>query len=255
MMLVPQSRMVFPKRTEVDHQKLCVVLPAVLSIDRDDIPQASEVLEGVAHCITGDVLSQHGNVGFPKAVNYGVLSAPSEWVLIWNTDAKPNFTGRQLMDMLDSLPKRVAFAAPAKVIAEKVMPLYDPEDIWLKEQKERVHAYVMMTDNGSMWVGMAAKQEKPWMNVGWSSYAPLFAVRREVFMKIGGYDLAYSPGYYEDADLWRRARALGHGTAIMPGLTYEHHGQGTFSKVYTEEQLAEIRHRNLERYLKMWRYD
>jgi GT2 family glycosyltransferase len=51
---------------------------------------------------------------------------------------------------------------------------------------------------------------------------------REVHERLGGFDPAYHPAYFEDVDLALRARAHGWRVVVHPGVTVVHHrGTGT----------------------------
>jgi GT2 family glycosyltransferase len=57
--------------------------------------------------------------------------------------------------------------------------------------------------------------------VGWVTGAAL-AIRREVWQKLGGFDLAYSPSYFEDVDLCGRAALNGWQVWHDPAVTFTH---------------------------------
>jgi O-antigen biosynthesis protein len=58
-------------------------------------------------------------------------------------------------------------------------------------------------------------------DVSWVTGAAL-AIRRELFEALGGFDLAYSPSYFEDVDLCLRARELGWKVRYTPAATLVH---------------------------------
>lgn len=58
-------------------------------------------------------------------------------------------------------------------------------------------------------------------DVSWVTGAFL-VIRREVFDALGGFDLVYSPSYFEDADLCLRAREAGWKVRYTPAATFVH---------------------------------
>jgi hypothetical protein len=52
--------------------------------------------------------------------------------------------------------------------------------------------------------------------------AAAMVVRREAFIRAGGFDPAYGLGYYEDVDLVQRFRRLGLRVGFEPGVVVEH---------------------------------
>ncbi len=56
------------------------------------------------------------------------------------------------------------------------------------------------------------------------------AIRRELKEKLGGFDSAYFPGYYEDVDLCWRARQLGYKVWYEAGAVAYHYEGGTFGR-------------------------
>lgn len=57
--------------------------------------------------------------------------------------------------------------------------------------------------------------------VDWVTGAALF-IRRELFEQVGGFDLRYSPSYFEDVDLCLKVRALGYAVIVEPAVTFIH---------------------------------
>lgn len=57
--------------------------------------------------------------------------------------------------------------------------------------------------------------------ISWTTGAAL-AIRRELFVQLGGLDLAYSPSYFEDVDLCLRARGQGLKVWYEPRVSFVH---------------------------------
>lgn len=71
-----------------------------------------------------------------------------------------------------------------------------------------------------------------------------FLIRRDVFLKIGGFDPAFGRGYYEDIDLGRRLDLGGWRLGVHPDAYVYHKGGGSFGRGRAFRQLAR-RNRNL----------
>lgn len=70
--------------------------------------------------------------------------------------------------------------------------------------------------------------------VEWTTGAAL-AIRREVFEELGGFNEAYTRGYFEDVDLCLRAAEHGWGTWIEPRCTFIHTVGSTGGSPYFKE--------------------
>ena len=69
---------------------------------------------------------------------------------------------------------------------------------------------------------------------------------RDEHERLGGFDPAYHPAYYEDVDVALRARRLGGSTVVCPGSTVVHHrGSGT-------PDAAPLTHRQRAHLLASW---
>lgn len=67
----------------------------------------------------------------------------------------------------------------------------------------------------------------PLLDVTWAEGSALF-VRRELILKLGGFDSLF-PLYYEEVDLCRRARLVGQKIAIVTTARYHHATGGSFN--------------------------
>jgi GT2 family glycosyltransferase len=74
--------------------------------------------------------------------------------------------------------------------------------------------------------------------------------RKDIFTKLGGFDPAYSPFYYEDADLGLRLWQSGYRLLWCPTARIEHHHESTMSR-FPPHFLNYVKERN--RLLLTWR--
>jgi hypothetical protein len=197
-------------------------------------------------------ISDRFHYGFTPTVNQAVSMATSEWCLLWNSDAVPEFDNAALENTLSELPRCVMCAAPAKI------PGVADKRIVTKTETPGtnvVHSHVVITDSGSLWVGLNKTSNEAtdmYYTVHGTSYAPLYAVRTAWFHWLGGLSTFYGPGYFEDAHFWRLTRRMGGDTAILPKLTYKHEGRGSHLQVYSKHAMADFTQENLRRYFLQW---
>ncbi len=77
------------------------------------------------------------------------------------------------------------------------------------------------------------------------------AYRKDIFLKLGGFDDLYLPGTVEDADLCFRAWKAGYKGYYVPKSRVYHKGQVTFKKTFGSSRLSAINQRNL--HLFVWK--
>ncbi len=76
-------------------------------------------------------------------------------------------------------------------------------------------------------------------------HGPVFLVRREAWLKVGGFEPGYSPGYYEDAELGVDMRLAGWKAAFVPECRVTHAqtksfallGKKKFLRIYESNRL------------------
>jgi GT2 family glycosyltransferase len=68
-------------------------------------------------------------------------------------------------------------------------------------------------------------------------------MRREVFEMLGGFDERFSPGYYEDVDLCRRAYEAGLTVLYVPSAVLYHHEGGSFKQGLCDARYLRFRNR------------
>ncbi len=99
----------------------------------------------------------------------------------------------------------------------------------------------------SRFPGYEEKIDRPGitMQTGFGAY------RRDIFLKLGGFDDLYLPGTVEDSDLCFRAWKAGYACYYAPESRVYHKGQATFKKKFSASRLLAINQRNL--YLFTWK--
>jgi len=223
-------------------ESVAVLIPWIEEVPFDPAPWVIQGWENVWSAKDID------KAGFVPTVNQAMGYIPTEWTLIWNSDAWPQFTQQDLELALKALPPEVAIAAP---IAE---PSDRAEQITGERIPGRRFMYWNVTDLGPLAVSMGptATNGIPYASVHGTAYAPLYAVRTWYFRNVGGLSPLYGPGYFDDAHFWRLARRMGRGTVVLPQLEYRHEGRKSFKEVWSEADLAALQAENLHRYLLSW---
>jgi len=156
------------------------------------------------------VLRNERNLGFVGTSNAGAATARGDFLLFLNNDTQ--VTANWLDGLLNCFVDRKNCGIAGSRL---VYP-----DGRLQEAGGLVFA------DGSCWTsGRFEQRDAPaWRyrrEVDYVSGASLM-VRREVFDRIGGFDLQYAPAYYEDADLAFAVRQLGLKVYYEPSSTVIH---------------------------------
>lgn len=158
-------------------------------------------------------------IGFPAAVNAGVKVARGDLVLVANNDIdfSPDVFDR-LTGLLDEDP------AIGVVGAKVLLP---------NETLQEVGAMLdRLANPHGLGRGLEASDVKGLRQVEVDYVSGCFmAFRRADFEQLGGFDIAFSPGYYEDVDFCiRMKRDVGKKTVADTGMTVTHFEHASFSR-------------------------
>src|SRR3990167_7354852 len=155
------------------------------------------------------------NLGFAGTCNAGAACAQGDVLLFLNQDtlARPGWF-EALMDAFTD-PK-VGIVGPKLVFAEEGQP-------------DSIQSCGGLFDAGRgpfhRWLGWDAADWRVNVpeRVSWTTGAAL-AVRRELFGKVGGFDMGYSPAYFEDVAFCLAVRRLGYEIWYEPRAVFPHAG-------------------------------
>jgi GT2 family glycosyltransferase len=181
------------------------------------------------------------NLGFAGGANAGVAAARGKIVLILNPDAVPE------EGALDRLLEGFAALPDAAGLAPRLLgPGGEPQADW---QLRKLPTPWELMMQALLVPGLSrSAPEPPEGSAVEQPAAAALAFRREALERVGGFDEALHPAWFEDVDLARRFRQVGLILRYWPAARFRHHlgstvprlGYGPFLFIY---------HRNLNRYL------
>jgi len=160
------------------------------------------------------------NRGFASSVNTGVRSSKGNLVVLMNTDVKPS------KDFLKSVFKH-----------------FEKDDVFgvsLHEEgygwtKPRIENGFIVYKSGR--VGKKAK-DTFWVSGGSGVF------RRDIWIKLGGFDEKLFKFYWEDVDICYRAAKRGLRLIWEPGAKVIHNHESTTGKVFSKKKLARMQEVN-----------
>lgn len=157
------------------------------------------------------------NLGYARAMNAAVKAARGDVVAFLNNDARPEPSW--LARLVEPIATGAADATASKMFS------FDGT---------RVH----FAGGGSNFHGIAFQRgmdeaDGPEFSRGARSLFPCgaaMALRKSLFVEVGGFDEAFF-AYYEDVDLGWRLNVLGHRVAFVPDSVVRHHHSATSGRV------------------------
>ena len=168
------------------------------------------------------------NLGYGRGANLGVQYSRGKQVVIMNSDII--VTENWLSPLLDALRNT------SVVIAS---PVYLDTELTLTEAGNE------LTTDGH--VHVHTMESETVRRVDHIS-AACWAINKDWFDRIGGFDPAYGLGYYEDVDLATLAAAQSRSVVAVPQSRVVHESGGSFNN----DMVAELSHRNHKRLSTRW---
>lgn len=183
------------------------------------------------------IIKNEINLGFPKAVNQGIVNSSGKYILIANNDIvfTNNSIGR-MIEIAETEPK-IGIVGP---ISNEVSGVQ-------KDSHAKYNSIVEMHKYA---------EEVSEKNKGQVLQFPRVAflctlIKRELIDKIGGLDERFSPGNFEDDDFCLRAQLAGFKTVIAKDVFIHHYG----SKSFKANGLKEYQKRldiNKQKFVEKW---
>ena len=172
------------------------------------------------------IVARQSNGGFSKSVNDGILATSGEFVVLLNNDVEvsPDF----LQPLLPLFDDETVFSVSPAVI----LPNADNLDEGAKTG--RWH-------HGMFFSGQRQGVRATTPVLYATGCAAIY--RRSMLESLGGFDEAYSPFYYEDADLGYRAWKRGWRSIYQPTSTVYHQHFASISKI-PADVVSRVKSRN-----------
>jgi len=180
------------------------------------------------------------NLGFPVAVNQGIQTTQSKYILIANNDIILTKGWLKRLIQVAESDRRIGIVGP---ISNEVSGVQKDKEAKYKTIEE-MHLYA------------DSIKEK---NKNKTFHFPRVAflctlIKRDVINNIGGLDERFSPGNYEDDDFCLRAQLAGYKTVIAQDVFIHHYGSKSF-KAAGEKQYGKRLKTNREIFVNKWGAD
>ena len=178
------------------------------------------------------LLANQANLRFARTCNRGAKAAHGRILLMMNNDiiVPPEMVQRLTAPFFESPASdgRPLFAVSAKTVD------------WDQGQPNQLCMTAAWRRGGigSQWSDPAQRREVTYAQGGAAAYD------REEFLRLGGFDPIYHPGYWEDYDLSYRAAKAGWRVLYEPRAVARHKGKESFSRLLGQDRLAQLVERN-----------
>ncbi|MGH2722687.1 MAG: glycosyltransferase [Actinomycetota bacterium] len=207
-------------RSVADHAEVPAEVIVVDNASTDETGVLLDRLRGAT------VLRNPGNAGFVEGCNQGVERARGRHVLLLNSDAF------LLPGSLEEAVATVESDPGVGVVGGPIVAL---------NGRLQEAGSILWADGRAQGYGRGDDPGKPEYrfrrDVDFVSGAFLLT-RRELWRKLGGFDQAYAPAYYEDADYCLRARDAGFRVVYEPLAGVVHYEYGSSAGPAAEEAMA-----------------
>lgn len=185
------------------------------------------------------VILNKDNLGFVDACNQGAAAAKGTYIHFLNNDTVVK------EGWLSALVQIFKHYPTAGAVGSKLI---------YPNNKLQEAGGIVWKDASAWNYGKFNDPEKPEYNyvreVDYCSGASLM-VKRELFEKIGGFDMRYSPGYWEDADLCFSVRQSGYKVFYQPASTVVHF-EGISSGTSTSSGMKRYQDINKAKFVEKW---
>jgi GT2 family glycosyltransferase len=210
----------------------------IIVVDNNSSDQTVKLIKKEFPEVT--LIENKQNLGFPKAVNQGILEAQGDYVLLANNDIVLTEGWLERMVEIASAHPEVGIVGP---ISNSVSGRQLDKDAKYESIND-MHKYA----------GKVRKKNK-----GQFFQFPRVAflctlIKKEVIDKIGGLDERYSPGNFEDDDFCLRVQMAGYKTVIATDVFIHHYGSVSF-KAEGDEKYAKRIEINKQKFISKWGAD
>lgn len=174
------------------------------------------------------ILPRSKNAGFPTTADAGIRAASGEVVFVIKNDAVPEKSDYfQLMQNHFKDPEVFAVSSALRTVEKGRVEIRGCGVIYYQK------GFFLHRRGGN------TSRISAWADGGSSVF------RKDLYMKLGGFDPIYSPGYWEDTDLGYRAWKAGFVIHFEPKALLLHDFEaGVYRKKYGPEKIKLINLRN-----------
>ncbi len=189
------------------------------------------------------ILSLKSNLGFIKAVNYGVKKSKGDLVLLLNNDVE--------VDINFIAPLFQHFYRHKDLFAVTSKSIID-----YKDKKNVIESITKGNWRNGMFLFEQPGLKEPKFSINFTctnfhACGGFSLFDRKKFLYLEGFDDLYEPFYWEDIDLSYRAWKIGWKIFYEPESIVYHKGHSTVLKVQSIKEIELIYHRN--KYLFIWK--
>jgi GT2 family glycosyltransferase len=187
----------------------------------DQSPQLQEEYAQQHPQINSIVLPQ--NLGFAGGMNYGANLYQADWLLLLGSDTILHPDAFQILyNTLQNIAPNIGLVGPVSNSAGTCQKLD-----------------LQQTNSSAIFQEINTKSPEP-TNLLIPMYRADFfcvAIRKSLWDKLGGLDLAYGRGYYEDFDFCMRAQKEQYQSVMIEDMFVYHAGSSSFKSDPTQKQL------------------
>lgn len=210
----------------------------IIVVDDCSLDDSLNVLEEIKYLAKKEsiefyILKNEKNMGFSTTVNRGVARATSEFIVLLNTDVRPE--KGFLEPLLRNFEDENVFAVGCldkSIEGEKIIERGRGIIQW--------HQGFLLHSAGNL-----NKRESLWASGGSSAF------RKSYWDRLGGLNEVYNPFYWEDIDLSYRAWKAGYTVLFERESVVIHmHEEGSIKKRYSQYDIQTISYRN--QFLFVW---
>jgi GT2 family glycosyltransferase len=180
----------------------------LIIVDNGSQDETTSLLDRLENVTT---IKNEGNLGFVKGCNQGARKARGKYLLFLNNDiiVTPEWLSK-LVRTIENYPKCGAVGCKL---------------IWPNGKLQEAGS-IIWSDGSALGYGREGDPMYPEYSylreVDYCSGACLL-VRKDIFQRLGLFDVRYSPAYYDDSDLCLGIRGLGYKVVFQPDVVVFHH--------------------------------
>lgn len=249
------------------NHSISIVLPNYngAGLLKKNLPSLLEAIEGFEHeiivvddCSSDDsvsflnstypdikVIQNEVNLGFSSTCNKGIRAAKLELVCVVNTDV--TFTADYFTISAREFDDNSLFAVKGNIVnynssfddimsIDRTTLLYYKRGFLRFDTNTPLTERTLIKNNDAQFVGLGC----------------CFICNREMLLELNGFDEIYSPFYWEDCDLGRRAMQKGFKLLYMPEAKVFHQASSTIGNYRSNSQRRLVSNRN--KFLFSWHH-